>query len=634
MSRFIRSGKPHAIAVGCDSIVTRDVMKEIVDIIQELHDDDVDFPLIKAEYLPIDVASVFSKSQCGQDEFPDYPLKLRQSISLARRLRDPLVELSQLCNYDRNILGLQYHPMQHLVSQDLLHNALTQEFVNRVNEVGVDVNLCLTHPYLVPLVQFICGFGPRKGAHLLRQLRKKQYPYLENRTQLVQACSIGKIVFINCAGFIRIATMSMQESGTETYIEILDSTRVHPEGYEWARKMAVDALDYDNENSDPAQALEEIIANPEKLRDLDLDEFAKELKRQDLGLKNTTLYDIRSELTHQYQDRRTKQVSPTIEEIFYMLTDECEKTFHVGKLISVMPTGFVRRKPKKDSADTAHLKEDDRWTCIFCKRNDFKDLPSVWAHFDSDECPGQATGVKVELDNGLRGTIKNKFLSDSFVADPTTRVQVRKVPIICRVLEIYMDRFYVDLTSRSSDLNDENNRFKPPRDVHFDYDAMKEALKSAQDAKAKKLNKVQIMKRLVFHPCFKNISFPEAEKILSEASQGEVIIRPSSKGSNLLSLAWKVYDGIHQYITIREERKAYDFSLGKELFIGSKSFEDLDEIIALHIRPMAQFAQDLIKYKYFVGVHSEEEIVAKIKEKFKANPSMIPYVISVSKGMF
>ena len=30
-----------------------------------------------------------------------------------------------------------------------------------------------------------------------------------------------------------------------TYIEVLDSTRVHPETYEWARKMAVDALEYD-----------------------------------------------------------------------------------------------------------------------------------------------------------------------------------------------------------------------------------------------------------------------------------------------------------------------------------------------------------------------------------------------------
>ncbi len=32
---------------------------------------------------------------------------------------------------------------------------------------------------------------------------------------------------------------------SDTYIEVLDSTRIHPETYEWARKMAVDALEYD-----------------------------------------------------------------------------------------------------------------------------------------------------------------------------------------------------------------------------------------------------------------------------------------------------------------------------------------------------------------------------------------------------
>ena len=32
---------------------------------------------------------------------------------------------------------------------------------------------------------------------------------------------------------------------SDTYIEVLDGTRVHPETYEWARKMAVDALEYD-----------------------------------------------------------------------------------------------------------------------------------------------------------------------------------------------------------------------------------------------------------------------------------------------------------------------------------------------------------------------------------------------------
>lgn len=38
-------------------------------------------------------------------------------------------------------------------------------------------------------------------------------------------------------------------SSSNTYIDVLDGTRVHPDTYEWARKMAVDALEYDEVNS-------------------------------------------------------------------------------------------------------------------------------------------------------------------------------------------------------------------------------------------------------------------------------------------------------------------------------------------------------------------------------------------------
>lgn len=69
---------------------------------------------------------------------------------------------------------------------------------------------------------------------------------------------------------------------TDCYVEVLDGSRVHPETYEWARKMAVDALEYDDtaEDANPAGALEEILESPDRLRDLDLDAFAEELERQ------------------------------------------------------------------------------------------------------------------------------------------------------------------------------------------------------------------------------------------------------------------------------------------------------------------------------------------------------------------
>lgn len=59
--------------------------------------------------------------------------------------------------------------------------------------------------------------------------------------------------------------------------------------------MAVDALEYDEsaEDANPAGALEEILENPERLKDLDLDAFAEELERQvreKLCVMNIALY--------------------------------------------------------------------------------------------------------------------------------------------------------------------------------------------------------------------------------------------------------------------------------------------------------------------------------------------------------
>jgi transcription elongation factor SPT6 len=50
---------------------------------------------------------------------------------------------------------------------------------------------------------------------------------------------------------------------SEQYIEVLDGSRIHNEAYEWARKMAVDALEYDEDENEgegnPASAIEDIL---------------------------------------------------------------------------------------------------------------------------------------------------------------------------------------------------------------------------------------------------------------------------------------------------------------------------------------------------------------------------------------
>ncbi|XP_051536488.1 transcription elongation factor SPT6 isoform X2 [Myxocyprinus asiaticus] len=597
LKKFLLSKKPHVVAVAGENRDAHMVMEDIKRTISELEQDS-SLPVVGVELVDNELAVLYMNSKKSEADFRDYPPLLRQAVSVARKIQDPLVEFSQVCSSDEDILCLKLHPLQeHVVKEELL-GALYCEFINRVNEVGVDVNRAIAHPYTQSLVQYICGLGPRKGSHLLKIL-KQNNTRLENRTQLVTMCHMGPKVFINCAGFIKIDTASLGDS-TDSYIEVLDGSRVHPETYEWARKMAVDALEYDEsaEDANPAGALEEILENPERLKDLDLDAFAEELERQGYGNKGITLYDIRAELSCRYKDLRAPYRPPNTEEVFNLLTKETPETFYIGKLIICVVTGIAHRRPQGESYDQA-IRNDETglWQCPFCQQDNFPELSEVWNHFDSGSCPGQAIGVRTRLDNAVMGFIPTKFLSDKVVKHPEERVKVG-MTVHCRIMKIDIEKFNVDLTCRTSDLSDKNNEWKLPKDTYYDFDTETDDIKQDEEHK-KKQQRTTYIKRVIAHPSFHNINFKQAEKMMESMDQGDVVIRPSSKGENHLTVTWKVADGIYQHVDVREEGKENAFSLGHTLWINNEEFEDLDEITARFIQPMAAFARDLLGHKYF-----------------------------------
>uniref|UniRef100_A0A2I3HQM8 Transcription elongation factor SPT6 n=1 Tax=Nomascus leucogenys TaxID=61853 RepID=A0A2I3HQM8_NOMLE len=633
LKKFLLNKKPHVVTVAGENRDAQMLIEDVKRIVHEL-DQGQQLSSIGVELVDNELAILYMNSKKSEAEFRDYPPVLRQAVSLARRIQDPLIEFAQVCSSDEDILCLKFHPLQeHVVKEELL-NALYCEFINRVNEVGVDVNRAIAHPYSQALIQYVCGLGPRKGTHLLKIL-KQNNTRLESRTQLVTMCHMGPKVFMNCAGFLKIDTASLGDS-TDSYIEVLDGSRVHPETYEWARKMAVDALEYDEsaEDANPAGALEEILENPERLKDLDLDAFAEELERQGYGDKHITLYDIRAELSCRYKDLRTAYRSPNTEEIFNMLTKETPETFYIGKLIICNVTGIAHRRPQGESYDQA-IRNDDTglWQCPFCQQDNFPELSEVWNHFDSGSCPGQAIGVKTRLDNGVTGFIPTKFLSDKVVKRPEERVKVG-MTVHCRIMKIDIEKFSADLTCRTSDLMDRNNEWKLPKDTYYDFDAEAADHKQEEDMKRKQ-QRTTYIKRVIAHPSFHNINFKQAEKMMETMDQGDVIIRPSSKGENHLTVTWKVSDGIYQHVDVREEGKENAFSLGATLWINSEEFEDLDEIVARYVQPMASFARDLLNHKYYQDCSGGdrkklEELLIKTK---KEKPTFIPYFICACKEL-
>ncbi|KRX88353.1 Transcription elongation factor SPT6 [Trichinella pseudospiralis] len=625
---FIEKKLPIAIAITGDDA-------DLESLVVDLQASGTISKNIPVEIVDPELARVYAESGPANQEFPTYPVLLRQAISIARRLQDPLIEFSQLVTPDDEILSLKFHPSQNMVSKEELIQRITEEFINRVSEVGVDVNRCIEHPYTAPLLQFVCGLGPRKASHLLKILTPEEL-HLENRSKLVTHCRMGPKVFMNCAGFIKIDTARMMDK-SGVFIDVLDGSRVHPETYEWARKMAFDALEYDEsvDDYDPGTALDEILESPERLKDLDLDAFAEELQRQGFGNKNITLYDIRAELNHRYKDLRALYHPPTREQLFYMLIKETPRTFGPGKLIMARVLNVVYKRPSPNMFEEARPVKDSTtnlWQCPICFRDDFPELGEVWKHYDANECPGQAIGVRVRLENGIAGFIPIKYLSDRHVNDPNERVK-SGMTIACRIMKIDTYRFSCDLTCRTSDLEDREFQYGTGRDNHYDFKSEEEDRKKEETARMMK-NDDQIYKRVIAHPSFRNCTCSEAEALLDKMDEGDAIIRPSSKGADFLTLTWKVCDGIYQHVSIREENKENSFSLGRSLIIGSEVYEDLDEILARFVHPVAMSVREVLTYKYYRDSNGGDTQILDnflIEEKQRNGGNKIPYSLSACK---
>jgi protein Tex len=171
------------------------------------------------EVIPVMVneagASVYSASKIAHNEFPDLDLTVRGSISIARRLQDPLAELVKI---DPKAIGVGQY--QHDVNQtDLKHSLdFTTEYC--VNYVGVDLNTASSS-----LLSYVSGIGPTLANNIV--LYRNQNNGFKNRKELKKVPKLGARAYEQCAGFLRI------KNGDNP----LDNTGIHPESYNIAKKI-------------------------------------------------------------------------------------------------------------------------------------------------------------------------------------------------------------------------------------------------------------------------------------------------------------------------------------------------------------------------------------------------------------
>ena len=238
----------------------------------ELADDDVAYVIVNEAG-----ASVYSTSELGREELPDYDATQRSAVSIGRRLLDPLSELVKI-----NPANIGVGLYQHDVKGKHLRTSLDDVVASCVNFVGVDVNSASP-----ALLRYVSGLN-QLTARRLFDYRQEHGPF-QSREGIKNVPGIGERAFVQAAGFLKIA------EGDNP----LDATWIHPENYSAAEQM-----------------LEKVGDDLNVLNDVDTATLAAEL-----SVGQLTLQDILASLHRPGRDPRSDLPQPTFRRGIIKLED-------------------------------------------------------------------------------------------------------------------------------------------------------------------------------------------------------------------------------------------------------------------------------------------------------------------------
>lgn len=228
-------------------------------------------------------ASIYSASKIARDEFPNYDVTVRGSVSIGRRLQDPLAELVKI---DAKSIGVGQY--QHDVDQTKLQKELDNVVENCVNAVGVNINTASTS-----LLSYVSGIGPKLAENIFNY--RAEHGVFKSRKEIKKVPRLGDKAFEQGAAFLRIKEAKNP----------LDDSAVHPESYAIVEKMATDLN----------KKVSDLIGNKDLLEKIDLKKYVTDT----VGLP--TLQDILKELEKPGLDIREQAKVFTFNQNIKSITD-------------------------------------------------------------------------------------------------------------------------------------------------------------------------------------------------------------------------------------------------------------------------------------------------------------------------
>lgn len=248
---------------------------------------------LKCKYIIVNEAgaSVYSASKLAAEEFPKLDVTVRGTISIARRVQDPLSELVKI---DPKSIGVGMY--QHDVNQKQLELKLSETIEKIVNSVGVNLNTAS-----FALLSYVSGVKSNIAKNIVDY--RKENGNFKSREELKKVKGLGAKAFEQMAGFVVIPDS----------INPLDNTIIHPESYKLAREILklVDATEEEFRND--YRQIRQKLSN--------LGEKAILSKMTSLNYGVETIKDVYSALLKDRRDPREEFAMPILKSDILTMDD-------------------------------------------------------------------------------------------------------------------------------------------------------------------------------------------------------------------------------------------------------------------------------------------------------------------------
>ena len=279
--KYIKEYDVDIVAIG-NGTASRETASFVSDILKEYKDKKISYIIVNEAG-----ASVYSASKIAAEEFPDLDVTVRGTISISRRIQDPLAELVKI---DPKSIGVGMY--QHDVNQKNLNIELEQTIEKIVNRVGVNINTASA-----ALLGYVSGIKKNIAKNIVDY--RKENGDFKNRKEVLKVKGLGAKAFEQLAGFIVIPDSDNP----------LDNTIIHPESYYIAEEILKKC------NSSVIELKEDLKSVREKLNGADLKEIIEKT-----GL-DKTVKDVYEALIKDRRDPRDDFDKPLLREDVLSIED-------------------------------------------------------------------------------------------------------------------------------------------------------------------------------------------------------------------------------------------------------------------------------------------------------------------------